>query len=160
YWPLLRASSKRRPGSRLEFCASSASLQFYRNKPNVFRPLIDCWSPYMYFGNDTSVARLTADGTTSYVNWCILTNGFVTNALNIRGGFYVDQTGVWSNNLVVATSDSGNATDNKGIWRVEWQGTNAHPIFITNILTPHLEGVVTLPNTNSWGPLAGKIITG
>ena len=55
------------------------------------------------------------------------------------------------------TSDSNYLYDDKGVWTVDAQG---HPTLITNITTYHLEGAITLPNTNTWGPLAGNIITG
>ena len=113
----------------------------------------------MYFSSDTGIGFLSADGTRSNLNWCILTNSTVTNGLQIRGSLYVDQTGVWSNDLIVVTSPSGASLSNKGVWRVN---TNHQPTLVANINTRHLEGVITLPNDTNhyWGPWAGKIITG
>jgi len=112
----------------------------------------------MFFGSGTSIGWLSADGTRSNLNWCTLTNSAVTNALDLRGGLYVDQTGVWSNQLISVTSDTSNTLSDKGIWRVDAQG---HPTLITNIFTRHLEGVVTLTNdVPKWGPWARKTITG
>ena len=111
----------------------------------------------IYFGSDTGIGRLSANGTVSNLNWCVLTNSTVTNILLLRGSLYVDQTGVFSNQVIAVTS-SGGSDPRKGVWRVDAQ---AHPTLLTNILTSHLEGVITLPNNvTNWGPWAGKIITG
>ena len=111
----------------------------------------------IYFGSDTGIGRLSADGTSSNLNWCVLTNATVTNVLLLRGSLYVDQTGVFSNQVIAVTS-GGASSPRKGVWRVDAQ---AHPTLLTNLLTAHLEGVITLPNdTSKWGPWAGKIITG
>ncbi len=112
----------------------------------------------MYFGNDTQIGWLSADGTHSNLNWGILTNDVVLNALPLRGSLGMDQTGVWSNNLIAVASDGANTLSDKGIWRID---VNQHPHLITNIFTRHLEGVVALTNVVAkWGPWAGKIITG
>jgi hypothetical protein len=111
----------------------------------------------VFFGSDTNVGWVSADGTTSNLTWCTLTNAAVTNAQVLRGGLYVDQTGVWSNNLIAIASDQNYVFDDKGVWRVDGQ---RNPTLIANIKTYHLEGAITLPNTNTWGPWAGKIITG
>jgi hypothetical protein len=112
----------------------------------------------IYFGSGNGIGWVSADGTRSNMNWCVLTNSIVTNALPLRGGLYVDQTGVFSNQLIAVTSDGATSTPKKGVWRVDAQ---AHPTLLTNLLTAHLEGVVTLPNDiNRWGPWAGKIVTG
>jgi hypothetical protein len=112
----------------------------------------------LYFGSNTSIGWLSADGTRSNLNWCILTNSTVTNALPLRGSLYVDQTGVFSNNLIAVASDGSASSGRKGVWRVDSQ---AHPTLLTNLDTLHLEGVITLPNNvTNWGPWAGKIITG
>jgi hypothetical protein len=111
----------------------------------------------IFFSSSTGIGWLSADGTRSNLNWCILTNAVETNALHLRGGLYVDRTGVFSNQLIAVTSPGGGIAGNKGVWRVNASGA---PTLITNINTPHLEGVITLPNTNLYGPWAGKIITG
>jgi hypothetical protein len=68
-----------------------------------------------------------------------------------EAGFYLDQTGIFSNSLVMATAAGG-------IYTID-SGTNITPwAFLTNFL---FEGVVTLPNdTNQYGPWAGKILAG
>jgi hypothetical protein len=114
----------------------------------------------LYFSSNTGIGRLSADGSVSNLNWCILTNSTVTNALQIRGSLYVDRTGLFSNQVIAVTSSGGGggSVGSKGVWRVDAQ---AHPTLIASINTSHLEGVITLPNnTNTWGPWAGKIITG
>jgi hypothetical protein len=112
----------------------------------------------LFFGNDQAVGWVSADGTTSNMTWCVLTNAAVTNAQPIRGSLCQDQTGIYSNNLFVVASDDLYTLNPKGVWRVDAQG---RPTLITNLLASHLEGVITLPNDPSqWGPWAGKIITG
>ncbi|HTQ52092.1 MAG TPA: Ig-like domain-containing protein [Candidatus Acidoferrales bacterium] len=117
----------------------------------------------VYFGSDTGngspgIGWLSADGTSSNLFWCTLTNGVVANSLPLRGGLYVDQTGVFSNDVVAVTSPNTSETGNKGIWSVD---ARAHSKLVAQINTLHLEGVITLPNsTNQWGPWAGKILTG
>jgi hypothetical protein len=112
----------------------------------------------MFFSSSTGIGWVSADGTRSNLNWCILTNAVEQNALPLRGGLYVDRTGVFSNQLIAVTSPGGGVAGNKGVWRVN---ANGAPTLITNINTPHLEGVITLTNdVTKWGPWAGKIITG
>lgn len=113
----------------------------------------------LYFGNGTVIGKLNASGTVSNLNWATLTNGVVTNPDELRGGLYVDQTGTWSNNLIVVTSpEDASFSSDHGVWRVE---SNGIPHLVTTINTFHLEGVVTLTNdVAKWGPWAGKIITG
>jgi hypothetical protein len=112
----------------------------------------------MYYSSGTGIGWLSANGSVSNLNWGTLTNSTVTNSLPLRGGLHMDQTGVFSNQLIVVTSDGGASPDLKGVWRIDAQ---AHPTLLTNINTLHLEGVTTLPNdTNKFGPWAGKIITG
>ena len=115
----------------------------------------------LYFGSNTGIGWLAADGTRSNLNWCVLTNTVVTNTMLLRGSVYVDQTGVFSNQVIAVTSvtpDGSPEDPKKGVWRVDAQ---AHPTLVAQIPTTHLEGVVTLPNdVTRWGPWAGKIITG
>jgi hypothetical protein len=112
----------------------------------------------IFFGSNTGIGWMSADGTRSNLNWCILTNSFVTNALLLRGGLCFDQSGVFSNMLIAVTSPGGGVTGQKGIWMVDAQ---RHPTLLTNIETLHLEGVVTVTNNaEQWGPFAGAIITG
>jgi Calx-beta domain len=113
----------------------------------------------VYFSSNDGVGWLSADGTRSNLTWCVLTNDVVTNNMLIRGGFYIDPTGLFSNDLVVASSDASyNSSVPKGVWLVN---ANGQPRLLAQILTSHLEGVIVLPNdTNQWGPWAGKILTG
>ncbi len=71
----------------------------------------------------------------------------------------MDQTGVWSNNLIAVTSDGlADQTSLKGVWRVDSGG---NPTLVANLNTLHLEAVITLTNDAArWGPWAGRIITG
>jgi len=112
----------------------------------------------LYFGSNTGIGWVSSDGGQSNLNWCILTNSAVTNALLLRGSLCMDQTGVFSNHLIAVTSDANASSAPKGVWRVDAQ---RNPALLANIDTFHLEGVITLPNDpQKWGPWAGKIITG
>ena len=112
----------------------------------------------MYFSSGTGIGWLSANGSVSNLNWCILTNAVETNALPLRGGLYVDQSGVFSNQLIAVTSPGAASSDKKGVWRVD---ANRQPTMITNVNALHLEGVITLPDdAQTWGPWAGKIVTG
>ncbi len=112
----------------------------------------------MYFGSGDHIGWLSADGNRSNMVWCTLTNATVSNALPLRGSVCMDQTGVFSNQVIAVASDDLYQTNNKGIWRVDPQG---HPTLVATIYTPHLEGVTTITNdVQHWGPWAGKILTG
>jgi len=68
---------------------------------------------------------------------------------------------VWSNNVIAVTSDESVLPANRGVWRIDTDGTTVTPHLIAQINSFHLEGVVTLTNdATQWGPWAGKIITG
>jgi hypothetical protein len=112
----------------------------------------------MYFGTAINgiIAKLSADGTVSNMNWAVLnTNVDSTDSL-IRGGLYIDETGSFGGDLIVVTG--GEETEGGGVWRINSSGT---PTLLANITNTHLEGVVTLTNdVTQWGPWAGKIITG
>jgi hypothetical protein len=70
----------------------------------------------------------------------------------------MDQTGVWSNNLIAIASDGANNLSEKGVWTVD---VNGRPRLIAQIYTRHLEGVIAITNVAAkWGPWAGKILTG
>ena len=111
----------------------------------------------MYFGSATGIGWLSADGSNSNLNWCILTNETVANALLLRGSLCVDQTGIFSNQIIAVTSGGGPSGDPKGVWRVDAQG---HPTLLTSVDTLHLEGVTALPSMSSYGPWAGHVVTG
>jgi hypothetical protein len=113
----------------------------------------------MFFGSNTGIGWVSSNGQAFNLDWCILTNQVVTNALNIRGSLYVDRTGTFSNQLIAVTSyGSSDPTSRKGVWRIDAQ---KNPTLLTNLLTPHLEGLITITNEiQRWGPWAGKILTG
>ena len=71
----------------------------------------------MYFSSRLDVGWLSVTGTNANLNWCGLTNENVTSGIGVRGGLYVDQTGTWSNELIVATSDSSYLFTNQPVWR-------------------------------------------
>jgi hypothetical protein len=101
------------------------------------------------------IGWLSADGTRSNLNWATLTN----ETDQVRGGLYVDRTGVIGYDLIVVTGDtSPNPGGSRGVWRVNSSGNST---LLTRIETRHLEGVITLTDDVArWGPWAGKIITG
>jgi hypothetical protein len=102
-----------------------------------------------FFASVTGIGYLSADATRSNLNWCILTNQVVTNALHLRGSLYVDRTGTFSNQLIAVASNGRSELGHKGVWRVDSLG---HPTLLANLDTPHLEGVVTLTNdAQRWG---------
>ena len=107
----------------------------------------------MYYSSGTNIGWLSANGSMSDISWAVLTNQVVTNALPLRGSLYVDQTGIWSNNLIAVTSDSDYSMTNKSVWEVDAQ---RHPTLVANILTRHLEGVITITNdTGKMGTMGG-----
>jgi len=105
-------------------------------------------------GQDGIVGWLSADGARSNLTWSVLsTNG--DNQTHLRGGLCVDQTGVWSNQLIIVTGDG---SFGGGVWRINSLGEGLQ---VANITNTHLEGVTILPNDPArWGSQAGKIITG
>src|SRR5262249_16598007 len=110
-----------------------------------------------YFGTDIvgQIGRLSADGTVATLNWATLPA--VTE--HFRAGLYVDQTGIFGGDLIVVPSDSqATPGTTKTVWRVRANGT---PTLVANLISSHLEGLITLPNDmQKWGPWAGKIVTG
>jgi len=113
----------------------------------------------MFFGTgvDGVIGKISTNGAVEELNWLTLTNSI--NPTLFRGSFYVDQTGIFSNNLIAVTGDS---PDEGGeVWSITSSGEAALIVALTNLPRPHLEGVVTLANdVQKWGPWAGKIITG
>ncbi|MBI3880676.1 MAG: hypothetical protein HY301_11525 [Verrucomicrobia bacterium] len=118
----------------------------------------------MYFGTGTNgvVGKLSADGTTWNLKWLTLPDTNGSNTL-LRGGLYVDQTGVFGNDLIVVTG--GFADEGGQVWRIsQTNGLATNAVLLANLADnpyPHLEGVTTLPDDPlTYGPWAGKIITG
>jgi len=112
----------------------------------------------MYFGNGTNggIGWLSADGTRSNLNWISLSNENSTIL-----SLWVDQTGVFSNNLIAV---SGNGVTGTGgdVWMID-AAKNARLLASINLngYGVSLEGLITIPNnTNFYGPFAGKILTG
>jgi hypothetical protein len=107
----------------------------------------------LYFQNFSPgvVAWLSADGTRSNLNWLTL-----TNETDLLQPAYVDQTGIWGGNLL-AVGDGSGGLPTRNIWRIN-SLTNA--ALITNILSDHLEGILTLPNDARYVPWSGKLLTG
>jgi hypothetical protein len=112
----------------------------------------------LFFGDNTDVGWIGASGTNYNRHWGVLTNASLTNAFELRGSLHFDQTGVFSNNLVVVTGNGGPLAANYGVWRID---ANRHAHLITEIFANHLEGAITVTNNSAlWGPWAGKLITG
>jgi hypothetical protein len=69
----------------------------------------------------------------------------------MRGSLYVDRTGIYGGDLIVATTVGE-------VWRINPNTTAATRIAAVGV---HLEGLITVPNIPvRYGPLAGKIIAG
>jgi len=104
----------------------------------------------LFVGNglDGQIVRVSADGSTVQNPWVELPGD--NNGL-MRGSLYVDPTGAWGGDLVVATTLGQ-------VWRVTSAGV---PSLITNLGGVHLEGLITVPDAPlRYGPLAGKAIAG
>jgi hypothetical protein len=102
------------------------------------------------------IAWLSADGTISNLNWCVLSNQFDVEADPVQGSLWLDQTGIWSNNLLAATGWPVPQAGTRGIWRVP---SPANPTQIQRIESFHLEGLLTLSNNADYGPWSGKLLT-
>ena len=79
---------------------------------------------------------------------------------NIRGSLFQDRFCVTGGDLIVATGNEQNGSNDDSlgnVWRVKSDGT---PTLVAQ-LKEHLEGVVSIPNLPSfYGPLAGRILAG
>jgi hypothetical protein len=112
----------------------------------------------MYFGTGTNgvIGKLNPDGTTASQSWATLTSNSNGTDTLIRGSLYVDQTGLFGNDLIAVTG--AGEQQGGGVWRIHSPTSVSQLVNITNT---HLEGVVTLTNDPvTWGQWAGKIITG
>ncbi len=104
----------------------------------------------LFVGNgvDGQIVRVSEDGTTVTNPWVDLPGG--SNGL-MRGSLYVDRTGVFDGDLIVATTIGE-------VWRIDSLGT---PTLLATIAGTHLEGLVTVPDApGRFGPLAGQILAG
>jgi hypothetical protein len=98
-------------------------------------------------GLDGEIVRISADGSTIQNPWVTLPG--TGNGL-MRGSLYVDRTGIFNGDLIVATTTGE-------VWRVTPAGV---PTRIA-ALGVHLEGLIVVPNVPvRYGPLSGKIIVG
>ncbi|MGA2866712.1 MAG: hypothetical protein ABSF95_19740 [Verrucomicrobiota bacterium] len=117
----------------------------------------------LLFGNCSpgGIGWVSSNGAQWKTNWATLTNE--TNYW-VAGDLYVDQTGIWSNDVLAVTGyylDRPDPTSygSRGVWRVHPPTTNATQI--TRIAGYHLEGLLTLSNNvDKYGPWAGKLLTG
>jgi hypothetical protein len=103
-------------------------------------------------GTQATIGWLSADATTSNLNWAVLTNDN-----NLVEDLYIDQTGVWSNDLfAVAGQDQSEPLLPLNVWRIH-SPTSVH--LVASIPAFHLEGLLTVPTNSSYGPWAGKLLT-
>ena len=103
----------------------------------------------LYVGNglDGEIVRISADGMTIDDPWVSLPGD--GNGL-LRGSLYVDPTGLFGGDLVVATTGGE-------VWRIDASGS---PSLIADA-NVHLEGLIIVPDAPArYGPLAGKILCG
>lgn len=104
----------------------------------------------LFVGNgvDGQVVQVSADGSTVTNPWCDLPGD--SNGL-MRGSLYVDRTGAWGGDLIVATT-------NGQVWRIDSSGA---PTLVADFPGVHLEGLVTVPDAPArYGALAGTILAG
>jgi hypothetical protein len=99
-------------------------------------------------GIDGQIVRISPDGSTITNPWVDLPG--TGNGL-MRGSLYVDRTGVYGGDLIIATTVGE-------VWRINPQTGAPTKLATTGT---HLEGLITVPNVPvRYGPLAGKIIAG
>jgi hypothetical protein len=99
-------------------------------------------------GIDGQIVKISPDGSTITNPWVDLPDP--GNGL-MRGSLYVDRTGVYGGDLIVATTAGE-------LWRVN--PNTAVPTRVAAVGV-HLEGLITVPDIPvRYGPLAGKIIAG
>ena len=112
----------------------------------------------LFFGSgipretEARIGWLYYDGMASNINWTSLSSGSdqVT-------GLYVDQTGIWNNDLVAVTSDDVfHSLASHNVWRIN---SRTETNLITSITASHLDGLLTLPDDARYGPWAGKLLT-
>ncbi len=104
----------------------------------------------LFVGNgvDGQIVKVSADGSTVTNPWVDLPGS--DNGL-MRGSLYIDRTGVWGGELIVATTDGE-------VWRIDNTGS---AIQVADIPGTHLEGLITVPDAPTrFGPLAGTILVG
>jgi hypothetical protein len=101
-------------------------------------------------GIEGQIVRISPDGSVIDNPWVSLPGA--NNGL-MRGSLYVDRTGIFNGDLIVATTEPAGE-----VWRIDKTGA---PTQIGTGKGIHLEGLIVVPNIPvRYGPLAGKIIAG
>ncbi len=96
------------------------------------------------------VTKISPDGSQIINPWVTLPN---EDGL-LRGGVFVDNTGVFGGDLIVTTTTGG-------VWRVNSAGQPTHLATLPMSYEGFLEGPTTVPNNPArYGPWAGKILMG
>jgi len=121
-------------------------------------------------GVDGEIMRLEPDGSAIGTNvytdasnnlqtncWVVLTNSDGSSVGSLRGGLWVDETGIWGGDLIVSTEDDSTYTGY--VWRINSFG------IATKVATlnggDYYEGITTIPNDpERYGPWAGRILVG
>ncbi len=101
-------------------------------------------------GQPGQIVKISSDGSSVTDPWVTLPGE--TGLL--RGALYVDQTGLFGDDLIVSTTVGD-------VWKVDSQG-NATELAsgLGSGVNPYFEGVITVPNDpQTYGPLAGMIVT-
>ncbi len=101
-----------------------------------------------------TIGWVSADGSTAMTNWVTLTND-----PNQVEALFVDETGLWGNDLLAisgADDPQHLQSTNLNVWRIHSR-TNSQ--LVASIPALHLEGLLTLPNDTRYGPWAGKLLT-
>jgi len=104
----------------------------------------------LFVGNgvDGQIVRVSADGATVQNPWVDLPG--TGNGL-MRGSLYLDRTGVWGGDLIVATTVGQ-------VWRVDNSGNAS---LVADLGGVHLEGLITVPDAPlRFGTLAGRALAG
>jgi hypothetical protein len=115
---------------------------------------------YVGNGNIGAIGRSSPDGTSYTNNWVTLP-GTVVQSLDLHPHIilYVDQTGIFSNDLVAVAGNPDPRYTNT-IWLVDSTGKSTLLASTPSDLF-EWEGLITLPNNpNKYGVLAGKIAAG
>ena len=114
----------------------------------------------MYFNTAQAgtIGRISADGSSVNTNWATL-----PGETNLLRSLYIDQSGVWSGDLIAVTGGNPNSSGGGGaVWRVTSaaSATKVAQINDANGNGILLEGVLTVPNDPAkYGPWAGRILT-
>jgi hypothetical protein len=116
---------------------------------------------YVANGNIGAIGRVSPDGTSYTNNWVTLPGTAIPSQdVHPHILLYVDQTGIFSNDLVAVAGNSSLSGYTNTIWLVDSTGKST---LLTTNLSDSLEweGLITLPNdTNKYGVFAGKMVIG